>query len=88
MLGTTEPSPRFAAQTAAASRIAPQPTLYLHGDRDGSTTDPIYADAAAFLSTGSRIEVVDGTGHFPHVEEPDIVNALIVDWITRRSDDQ
>jgi pimeloyl-ACP methyl ester carboxylesterase len=34
------------------------------------------------LSPGSRFEVVPGTGHFFHVEKPDEVNRLIVDFVT------
>ena len=39
--------------------------------------------AAPFLtSEGSRLEIVDGAGHFLHVEKPDEVNRLIVDFVT------
>ena len=27
-----------------------------------------------FLAEGSEMEIVDGTGHFLHVEQPDVVN--------------
>ena len=38
---------------------------------------------APFLtSEGSRLEIVDGAGHFLHVEKPDEVNRLIVDFVT------
>jgi pimeloyl-ACP methyl ester carboxylesterase len=82
MLGATPPDPAYYAQAAAASAVAPQPTLFLHGDRDGATADELYADAAAFMSPGSKVEIVAGTGHFSHVEKPAAVNRLIVDWVT------
>jgi pimeloyl-ACP methyl ester carboxylesterase len=74
MLGATPPDPAYAAQAVAAMGIAPQPTLFLHGDRDGSAT--------AFLSPGSKVETVADTGHFFHVEKPAAVNRLIIDWVT------
>jgi pimeloyl-ACP methyl ester carboxylesterase len=80
MLAAT-PDPRYTAQAAAASGVAPQPTLFLHGDRDGSTGVEMYADAPRFLSPGSKVETIAGTGHFFHVEKPAAVNRLIVDWV-------
>ncbi len=47
-----------------------------------TTTAETYAGASAFLSPGSKIEVIPGTGHFFHVEKPAAVNRLIVDWVT------
>jgi pimeloyl-ACP methyl ester carboxylesterase len=56
--------------------------MFLHGDQDGSATAEVLADAAAFLSPGSKVETVADTGHFFHVEKPAEVNRLIVDWVT------
>ena len=82
MLGATPPDPAYSAQAAAAMSIAPQPTMFLHGDQEGSATAAVLADAAAFLSPGSKVETVADTGHFFHVEKPAEVNRLIVDWVT------
>ncbi len=79
-LGTTPPDPALAAEQAATAAIAPQPTLYLHGDRDGCMGPDLAADAGSFLAAGSRVEMVADTGHFLHVEAPATVNRLIVDW--------
>lgn len=81
MLGTTPPDPAYAAQQAAASAVAPQPTLYLHGDQDGCLALDVASDAGQFLSPGSRMEVIEGTGHFLHVERPREVNELVVQWL-------
>ena len=35
-----------------------------------------------FLAEGSEMEIVDGTGHFLHLERPDVVNRRIVGFLT------
>ena len=82
MLGTTPPDPAYDAQAAAAGATPPQPTLYLHGDQDGCMGVEVADDALAFLSAGSRVVIVPGTGHFLHVEKPAEVNELICGWAT------
>jgi pimeloyl-ACP methyl ester carboxylesterase len=48
---------------------ARMPTLIVWGDRD--TMIPVsHAHAAHEAIAGSRIEIIEGAGHFPHVEEP------------------
>jgi pimeloyl-ACP methyl ester carboxylesterase len=80
-LGTTEQDPALADIQAATSQPTPQPTLYLHGRDDGCIGSGLAADAGAFLPEGSRVEVVDGAGHFLHLERPDEVNRLIVGFL-------
>ena len=42
--------------------------------------------AGASLSTpGSRVELIDGTGHFLHLERPELVNDLVVGFVTESS---
>jgi pimeloyl-ACP methyl ester carboxylesterase len=45
------------------------------------TVEVAPATAALLTAEGSRVEVVDGAGHFLHVERPDVVNPLIVDFL-------
>jgi pimeloyl-ACP methyl ester carboxylesterase len=67
----------------AASSAPPQPALYLHGRDDGCIGVEIADGADALLRpTGGRAEIVDGAGHFLHLEQPDLVNRLIVDFLT------
>jgi pimeloyl-ACP methyl ester carboxylesterase len=60
---------------------APQPTLYLHGERDGCISADLVRSAGEFLSPGSRLEFVAEAGHFLHAERPAEVNARILGWI-------
>jgi pimeloyl-ACP methyl ester carboxylesterase len=60
------------------------PTLYLHGRDDGCMGADLVEGSEEFLPAGSRAEIIDGAGHFLHLEKPAEVNRLIVDWLTAR----
>jgi pimeloyl-ACP methyl ester carboxylesterase len=82
MLGMSEPDAQTAAD-GAAYLPSPVPTLYLHGADDGCMGADLVADAAASLPTpGSRVEVLDGVGHFLHLEDPARVDELIGDFLS------
>ena len=72
----------YAAEEAAFASAGPQPTLYLHGDRDGCIDLALVEDAERHLATGSRMEVVADAGHFLHVEKPAVVNDRILAWVS------
>jgi pimeloyl-ACP methyl ester carboxylesterase len=74
--------PRAAAAQAAGVTVAPQPTLCLHGRNDGCLGIDLVDSAANFLSPGSEMVVVDGAGHFVHVERPDEVGDHIIRFVT------
>jgi pimeloyl-ACP methyl ester carboxylesterase len=40
---------------------------------------------AALTAPGSRVELVDGAGHFLHLERPDVVNDLVLGFLTESS---
>jgi pimeloyl-ACP methyl ester carboxylesterase len=70
----------------AANGPLPLPTLYLHGRTDACMGADLAEVAAASLTAegaaeGSRAEIVDGAGHFLHVERPDVVNRLVLDFL-------
>jgi pimeloyl-ACP methyl ester carboxylesterase len=73
---------RAAADQEAAGRQAPQPTLYLHGARDGCIGVDLVRDAERLLAPSSRMIVIDEAGHFLHLEEPGQVNDHILGWVT------
>jgi len=80
-LGALPPDPAYADE-AAAPTSPPQPTLYLHGERDGCLGVESARGAADALSPGSRAEIVSGVGHFLHLERPDLVDPMIVEWLS------
>ena len=59
-----------------------QPTLYLQGDEDGCLSPSSFPSVLAALPEGSRAELVAGTGHFLQYEQPEVVNRLVVDFLT------
>jgi pimeloyl-ACP methyl ester carboxylesterase len=82
-LGGVGVDPSLDAVQNAANSITTQPTLYLHGRTDGCMGLEVAEAARAFLtSEGSRMEVVEGAGHFLQVEQPEVVNQLIVDFVS------
>jgi pimeloyl-ACP methyl ester carboxylesterase len=42
-------------------------------------------DPLAYLSPGSRFEVLDGVGHFLHLEQPKVVGDLVLEFLTEGS---
>jgi len=82
-LGGVGVDPGLDEVQAAGAVPTAQPTLYLHGRTDGCMGVEIADGALPFLtSEGSRLEIVDGAGHFLHVEKPVEVNALVVDFLS------
>jgi pimeloyl-ACP methyl ester carboxylesterase len=82
MFGAVPNDGSFAAEDAAVSLPTPRPTLYLHGTDDGCVGAEIAGNARSFLADGSEVEVVDGAGHFLHIERPDEVNRRVVAFLT------
>jgi pimeloyl-ACP methyl ester carboxylesterase len=80
-------NPQFAdpiaeAETLATMQLPPVPTLYLHGADDGAIGADLLGDPSQYFpAEGSAAEVVDGVGHFLHLEKPDLVATRIVDWL-------
>ncbi len=74
-------SPDLADEQQAAGGIPPQPTLYLHGARDGCVGVAAAEAARGGLAPGSEVVVIEGAGHFLHLERPDEVNGRIVEFL-------
>lgn len=80
--GSGDECARYEAEERSLGACIPQPTLYLHGDRDGCVGVELIGDAERHLAAGSRARIVEGAGHFLHLEQPADINAQIVDWFT------
>lgn len=65
------------------ARTARPLLLYLYGDQDGCLQPLLSARANRVLQPPSRTERVSGTGHFLHLEQPDIVNPLIAEFLSQ-----
>jgi pimeloyl-ACP methyl ester carboxylesterase len=82
MFDPTRQLPEFADEQAAGLLPTPKPTLYLHGRDDGCMLVSSIGSPLDFLAEGSEMEIVDGAGHFLHVEMPEIVNRRILEFLT------
>jgi pimeloyl-ACP methyl ester carboxylesterase len=56
------------------------PTLYLHGEEDGCVGVELTQGMEQHFTAGVSIQRIAGAGHFVHLEKPDVVNALLLDF--------
>lgn len=82
MLDMSKQPPQYAGELMALLAGNPQPTLYLHGTEDGCVPDIEGPEVLAVLPEGSQVEVIEGAGHFLQYEEPELVNDLVVRFVT------
>jgi pimeloyl-ACP methyl ester carboxylesterase len=67
--GVVDPGGQSVSAMDRLYLAARMPTLIIWGDRDNII--PVsHAYAAHVAIPGSRLEIIEGAGHFPHVEEP------------------
>ncbi len=59
------------------------PSLVLWGDKDRLTA-PEYGRAYAAAIPGARFELIEGCGHFPHLEQPDAFARRVLGFIGGR----
>ncbi len=74
--------PAAQAEVAAALSVPPVRTLYLHGSNDGALGAELVGGVADHLpAAGSSFELIDGVGHFLHLEQPDLIAERICSWL-------
>ncbi len=56
-----------------------QPVLQLHGQLDSCLLPSTARGSGAYTHGGYELRVLEGVGHFPHEEAPELVNALLVE---------
>lgn len=70
--------PALAAEQASILGRLEQPLLYIHGTADGAIgADMVDESVLDVADKASRLCVVEGAGHFSHLERPDEINAVI-----------
>jgi pimeloyl-ACP methyl ester carboxylesterase len=80
MRGVIEPTGQTVNASDRLYLAAHVPTMIVWGDQDGMI--PVsHAHAAHELIPTSRLEIMAGVGHFPHVEQPEAFADLLVDFV-------
>lgn len=74
------PPDRYRGWQMAWDAVPSVPTLYLHGAHDGCIDAELADRVRNVLPPGSAV-VIHDVGHFPHLEQPDIVNRRIVEFL-------
>lgn len=79
----SRPRPDGRRYLASFDGARPVPTLQIHGDRDGvrSPTSAALHRRARQLADPYRWELLSGVGHYPAEEAPELVTALLIDWL-------
>lgn len=80
-LGTGYQDPALAELQAATGQYPGQPMLYLHGRDDGCMGAEVAEAAGADAPANVTVEVLDGCGHFLHLERPGDVNDRICEFL-------
>ncbi|MFI0773814.1 alpha/beta fold hydrolase [Streptomyces sp. NPDC021212] len=73
--------PAYAAEQEAITATGERPILFLHGTDDGCIGADVVHSAKDHLPAGSRAELVDGAGHFLHLEQPERINREVLAWL-------
>jgi pimeloyl-ACP methyl ester carboxylesterase len=70
-----------AEQQAAEQGVGERPVLYLHGTADRCIGVDVSAGAEQTLPRGSRMQSIEGAGHFLHLERPSEIAQKVLAWL-------
>jgi pimeloyl-ACP methyl ester carboxylesterase len=86
--GQFDPSghdPGLAGEQAALLETFDLPLLYIHGADDTCMGSELVDESMLEVAgEGSRLLIVDGAGHFAHLDRPDEINAAIRDFLLEK----
>jgi pimeloyl-ACP methyl ester carboxylesterase len=68
-----------AAQVDASSGLITCPALFVQGAEDGCFAPDRAQASLAFCTAAAAVEILDGCGHFLHLEAPDRVNERVLE---------
>lgn len=57
------------------------PALVLRGERDGCILPGAFGGIEHYLTAGVRVETIEDAGHFLHLERPDVIRDLVLDFL-------
>ncbi len=80
--GPGERDPAVAGVASAGGLPAKRPVLYLHGRDDGCFGVESAEASVPMLTAPSAVVIVDGAGHFLHLEKPDEVGERVLAFLT------
>ncbi len=80
-LGEGKKDPALDAAQMATGQVPTQPMLYLHGRNDGCIGAEVAELAASMAPPNLTVDIIEGAGHFLHLERPDVVNARILEFL-------
>lgn len=87
-LAASMPAP-VAMYRAKGFSVPPQPiavpTLFITGGDDGCALPHLADGQETLFTTGYHAEIWPGTGHFPHLEQPDRTAEAVLGWISAHS---
>jgi pimeloyl-ACP methyl ester carboxylesterase len=73
--------PQYEEAQRAYFAVPPQPTLYFHGVQDGCMSVDLASGAEDILAPGSEMVILEGAGHFLHLERPATVNEAVLGFL-------
>jgi pimeloyl-ACP methyl ester carboxylesterase len=79
-----DPRYRDLDQRARSAQAISVPTLMIQGGADGVTLPSTTDGKDMYFTGGYRRHVLDGIGHFPTREAPDVVSRLVIDFLTTK----